>query len=163
MRTQGSVLSKLGLFGFRLERFSLERSITMSIAGKLEKTPGLKARYKRTRKQSLEGVMPPMRAGAGVTLAPRNAKEIKLMQQPDVLTQIQQIQRCHYETWPEIPLPALNGRTPLEAVKESDGREMVDALITQFERDATRMPVPVDATIFAALRRRFGLSPTLRS
>ena len=129
----------------------------------LEKTPGLKARYKRTRKQSLEGVMPPMSAGAGVTLAPRNAEEIELMQQPEVLAQIEQIQRHHYETWPEIPLPALNGRTPLEAVKDSDGREMVDALITQFERDATRMPVPVDAKTFAALRRRLGLSPTSQS
>jgi hypothetical protein len=95
-----------------------------------------------------------------VKLAPRNAEETDLMQQPEVRAQIEEMQRRHYESWPEIPLPALNGRTPLEAVKDNDGREMVDALITQFERDATRMQVPVDSKTFTALRRRLGLSPT---
>jgi hypothetical protein len=125
----------------------------------LEKTPGLTARYRRTRKQSLEGVIPPMPVGSGVKLAPRNAEETELMQQPEVRAQVEQMQRRHYESWPEIPIPALNGRTPLEAVRDNDGREMVDALITQFERDASRMQVPVGPETFTALRRRLGLSP----
>jgi hypothetical protein len=59
----------------------------------------------------------------------------------------------------QIPLPALNGRTPLEAIKDADGREMVEALITQFERDASAMQVPVSSEVFATLRRRLGLKP----
>lgn len=38
-----------------------------------------------------------------------------------------------------------------------DGREMVEALVRQFERDAAAMPVPPDPEIFAKLRRRLGL------
>jgi len=100
-----------------------------------------------------------MPVGSGVKLAPRNAEETELMQQPEVRAQVEQMQRRHYESWPEIPIPALNGRTPLEAVRDNDGREMVDALITQFERDASRMQVPVGPETFTALRRRLGLSP----
>ncbi len=122
------------------------------------KAHGFTAHYRRTRKQSLEGKMPPIPAGSGVELVPRNAEQAELMQQPEVRAQIEQIQRRHYESWPEIPLPALNGRTPLEAVQDDDGREIVDALIAQFERDASRMQVPVGAETFAALRRRLGLT-----
>jgi hypothetical protein len=124
----------------------------------IEKTPGVTARYRRTRKQSIEGAIPPMPGGPGVKVAPRNAEEAELMQHPEVRAQLEQFQRRHYENWPEIPLPVLNGRTPLEAIKDADGREMVEALITQFERDTSAMQVPVSSEVFATLRRRLGLS-----
>src|SRR2546430_17273760 len=81
----------------------------------------------------------------------------ELMRPPEARPPLEEFQRRHYETWPEIPLPALNNKTPLEAIQDPDGREMVEALITQFERDAARMPVPPGAEVFAALRRRLGL------
>jgi hypothetical protein len=124
----------------------------------IEKTPAAMARYRRTRKQPLEKASPPMRPGPGVNLAPQNADEAQLLQQPEVRAQLEQFQRRHYENWPETPIPALNGRTPLEAVKDNDGREMVEALITQFERDASSMQVPMGPEVFASLRRRLGLS-----
>src|SRR2546430_11831458 len=58
----------------------------------------------------------------------------ELMRRPEVRAHLEEFQRRHYETWPEIPLPALNNKTPLEAIQDPDGREMVEALITQFER-----------------------------
>jgi hypothetical protein len=67
------------------------------------------------------------------------------------------MQRRHYESWPETPLPALNGRTPLDAVKDPDGREMVEALINQFERDVVAMPVSTLPEVFSNLRARLGL------
>jgi hypothetical protein len=91
-------------------------------------------------------------------VAPRGAEESELMQLPEVRARLEEFQRRHYESWPEIPLPALNGRTPLEAVKDTDGREMVEALITQFERDAGATQIPTSPEVFAALRRRLGLT-----
>ncbi len=117
----------------------------------------LNARYRRTRRQPLKTVPPPAPAGAGVKLTPRDADADELMQRPEVRAHLEEFQRRHYETWPEIPLPALNNRTPLDAIRDPDGREMVEALITQFERDASRMPVPPSAEVFTALRRRLGL------
>ena len=129
-----------------------------SIRALVEKSLGSRARYRRTRKHPLEEFVPPVPPGPGAQAAPRNAAESELMQLPEVRAQLEEFQRRHYERWPEIPLPALDGRTPLEAVKDNDGREMVEALITQFERDAGAMSVPTNPEVFAALRRRLRLT-----
>jgi hypothetical protein len=113
------------------------------------------ARYRRTRRQPLDIGKPP--ATSGSEAAARDAEQAELMQRPEVWAHLEQLQRRHYENWADVPLPALNNKTPLEAVQNADGREMVDALITQFERDSARMPVPPGAEVFIALRRRLGL------
>ena len=124
----------------------------------IEQTLGSRARYRRTRKQPLDEVIPPGLPGPGIQAAPRTAAESELMQLPEVRAQLEEFQRRHYERWPDIPLPALQGRTPLEAVRDRDGREIVAALINQFERDAGGVPVPTSPEVFAALRRRLGLT-----
>jgi SEC-C motif/Protein of unknown function (DUF2384) len=128
-----------------------------SIRALIESFLGERVRYRRTRKQPLEAAVPPMPPGPGVRMAPRSADERELMEHPEVRAQLEAFQRRHYESWPEIPLPALNGRTPLEAVKDPDGREMVEALLKQFERDAGASQVPTNPEVFAALRSRLGL------
>jgi hypothetical protein len=128
-----------------------------TIRALIERSLGKRVRYRRTRKQSLESVVPPMPGGPGVRMASRSAEDNELMQHPEVRAQLEAIQRRHYESWPEVPLPALNGCTPLEAVKEADGREMVEALLNQFERDAGATQVPTNPEVFAALRLRLGL------
>jgi hypothetical protein len=123
----------------------------------IEKSLGQQARYRRSRKQPLEALVPPMPAGPGVRMVPRSAEESDLMQRPEVRAHLEALQRRHYESWPEIPIPALNGRTPLEVVKDADGREMVEALLNQFERDAGATQVPTRPEVFSALRLRLGL------
>jgi hypothetical protein len=123
----------------------------------LEKTSGFKARYLRTRKHPIDVARPVALPGAGAGFTPRNAEQEELLKQPEVRAQLEQLQRRHYENWPEVALPALNNKTPLEAVLNDDGREMVEALIAQFERDSSRMPVPPDPAVFAKLRHRLGL------
>jgi hypothetical protein len=123
----------------------------------LEKTSGLKARYLRMRKHPVDVTRAARLPGAGAGFTPRSAEQEELLEEPEVRAKLEQLQRRHYENWPEVALPALNNRTPLEAVRNADGREMVEALIAQFERDSSRMPVPPDSTVFTNLRRRLGL------
>ena len=123
----------------------------------LEETPGLKARYLRTRKHPVDVRRVARLPGASAGFTPRSAEQEELLKHPEVRAKLEQLQRRHYENWPEVALPALNNKTPLEAVRDADGREMVEALITQFERDCSRMPVPQDPEVFANLRRRLGL------
>lgn len=123
----------------------------------LARTSGLKARYLRTRKHPVDVTPAARLRGAGAGFTPRSSEQEELLKQPEVRAKLEQLQRRHYENWPEVTLPALNNKTPLEAVRDGDGREMVEALITQFERDASRMPVPPDPAVFANLRRRLGL------
>ena len=128
-----------------------------AIRALIEQSLGKQARYRRTRKQPLESVVPPMPHGPGVRMASRSPEDNELMQHPELRAQLEAFQRRHYESWPEIPLPALNGRTPLEAVKDADGREMVEALLNQFERDSAAAQVPTSPQVFTALRLRLGL------
>ena len=45
--------------------------------------------------------------------------------------------RAHYQAWPDMELPALNGKTPRQAMKAGDGRELVEALFLEFERKSS--------------------------
>ncbi|MBS0365511.1 MAG: SEC-C domain-containing protein [Proteobacteria bacterium] len=139
----------------KVEVNSLARART--VRALVAETPGLNARYLRTRKHTLDLRRAAGRPAAGAGFRPRDDEQEELLKHPEVRAKLEQLQRRHYENWPEVALPALNNKTPLEAVRDPDGREMVDALITQFERDAARMPVPPDPAVFGGLRRRLGL------
>ena len=64
----------------------------------------------------------------------------------------------HYEGWLSERIPALGGKTPLQAVKTAAGREAVEALLRQIERDAARLRPPMDPAIVRGLRERLGLA-----
>lgn len=64
----------------------------------------------------------------------------------------------HYAAWPEMKLPALGGKTPLEAMQDPDGREMVEALLLQFERHPPPQLASGYDVIIGRLRERLGLS-----
>lgn len=61
--------------------------------------------------------------------------------------------RAHYRNWIDEKIPALNGKTPRQAVRTRDGREAVAALIDQIERDGARMSPPLDPDIIRELRQ----------
>jgi hypothetical protein len=64
----------------------------------------------------------------------------------------------HYQTWPDIPLPALQGKTPRDAVRTGSGRKTVVSLIRDIEnleqRKARQGEIPYDCN---RLRRNLGL------
>jgi len=66
--------------------------------------------------------------------------------------------RQHYSTWHKEKLPALNGKTPMQAVKTRDGREMVEALLMDFEQRGKQQTPPLDPAIIEELREKLGLS-----
>lgn len=39
----------------------------------------------------------------------------------------------HWHRWVDEPVPALNGRTPRQAAATPEGRERLEALLTDFE------------------------------
>ncbi|GJL74740.1 SEC-C metal-binding domain-containing protein [Nitrosomonas sp.] len=77
---------------------------------------------------------------------------------PEAQTQITELLREHYRRWPEETLPILNGKTPLEAIKTKAGREMVEALLLDFERKNLHANPPMDTSILTELRERLGLN-----
>lgn len=67
--------------------------------------------------------------------------------------------RKHYQSWPTIPLPALGGKTPLQAIKSKKGREGVVELLKSIEQGEQRRMVETGAEPFdiGFLWERLGL------
>lgn len=86
-------------------------------------------------------------------------QEVKeLSERPEVKEFLAKMNEGHWNNWPMIPLPVLKGKTPVEAIKSKDGRAMVDALISDFERSAEQKPMPGQTIeTFQKLRERLGL------
>jgi hypothetical protein len=96
------------------------------------------------------------RAVAGGPLPPATDHEL-LMATPEIQAALRETLRRHYRSWPDEQLPALGGRTPREAVRDADGREAVQALLTQFERDMARQDPVLHAGIIEELRAMLGI------
>jgi hypothetical protein len=64
--------------------------------------------------------------------------------------------RKHYATWADVPLPALDGKTPRKAIRSKRGRAAVRALVEEIEH-GTRMQPGGEHVDFGALRRDLGL------
>jgi hypothetical protein len=56
------------------------------------------------------------------------------------------------------PLPILGNRTPMDAVKDPDGHEIVESLVIQAERNGRRPDLRTDENVFRRLRGRLGLA-----
>jgi hypothetical protein len=57
-----------------------------------------------------------------------------------------------------MKIPALGNKTPKQAAKTKNGREMLEALLTQFERNAVDKPQQgVTIEIFNDIRKQLGL------
>lgn len=64
--------------------------------------------------------------------------------------------RAHYRAWVDMELPALKGKTPRQAMKTGDGREMVEALLLHLEQRKEWQP-GFDDDILSELRATLGI------
>ncbi len=79
----------------------------------------------------------------------------ELMANPEIQARIKQMADEHWRTWPDIPVPALDGVTPREAAKTPLGREKLEALLLEFE--GRKDGPEAFKTDWAALRRDLGI------
>jgi hypothetical protein len=91
--------------------------------------------------------------------APKEAPKSSIP--PDVKREIEQkLLNEHYATWPDHPLPALDGKTPREAVKTAQGRTQVRALLDQFENSEEHKRLRGLAYYdFSKIRAALGVKP----
>jgi hypothetical protein len=75
---------------------------------------------------------------------------------PEIQAMIAKTTADHYATWPDVPLPALKGKTPRTAMRTADGRERVEALVASFERQQSAGRLP--RYDFNQLRAALGLT-----
>ncbi|HET9033053.1 MAG TPA: hypothetical protein VFN25_09115 [Dokdonella sp.] len=76
---------------------------------------------------------------------------------PEILALVSSHLKEHYRTWIDSALPALNGRTPRQAIADPGGRDQVEALVQHIERSSVLGMPEVDASIASMLRQELGL------
>ena len=118
----------------------------------VKKALGKRARYRVTEFESLQHALSEYEKDAAPTIDDDEFQNL-----PEVQGVLRDMMSRHYADWVNQKLPALQGKTPLEAVRRADGREMVEALVTDIELNGRRMTPPLDVTITQQLRERLGL------
>ena len=87
---------------------------------------------------------------------PEPAPDDDLNRRPEIQAMLKEHLRAHYRAWPDMKLPALKGKTPRQAMKTRDGREMVEALLLDIDGRRGRQ-AGLDEDIIAELRTTLGL------
>jgi hypothetical protein len=92
----------------------------------------------------------------------RDAEVNALLPDPEVRNQLQLAMQKQVAGWVYQKIPALGGRTPIEAVRDPDGKEAVEALLLQWERYAEKdlSPNQIRPDI-NAVRRLLNLAPSV--
>ena len=135
---------------------SAERAAKLRVL--IEQRLGDHARFRIAKVESLQSLMDRKRTPQEEAAArERQAEHERLAALPEVQAKIAEMMRKHYRSWVDQKIPALGDRTPRDAVRDPDGREAVEALINQAERDGALMKPPLDPEILTEVRAVLGL------
>jgi len=74
---------------------------------------------------------------------------------PEVLAAVRDMKAQHYASWLDTGLPALDGRTPRQAMKTAKLRSKLDVLLKEMEHDEMRQPQAQRFDV-GSLRRELG-------
>ena len=128
----------------------------LRIRHEIDKRLGLAAVYKTTKVTPVD--LEKLRTS--VSGQPARNQSTKFTQDPEAQRLMREMMQKQVDGWVRMKIPALRGRTPLQAVKDPDGREMVEALVVQYERELLRMfPDAANRPDMSLVRRRLKLPP----
>jgi len=120
-----------------------------SIKRKITRRLGRRAVLRNAVIESMDGIMDQMQQIS----APEQPDE-DLMNRPEVQEMVREMAEKYWKEWMDTPVPALNDQTPREAAGNERGRELLEALLLQFENHGQPQPFDPD---WDALRRELGL------
>lgn len=137
----------------RVEVNSVERAARARSL--IERLLGTNAEFRVSKQESSESLLERARQSPPPA---KSSEDEELMQRPEVREKLREMLLGHYTGWLDTELPILGNRTPRQAVRDADGREAVEALIAQMERDAQKRTLPLDPDITQMLRRELDLA-----
>jgi len=100
----------------------------------IEKRLGSQAVHESTYAQTLEEMRKNAPRQESEETELRGAEMEALLADPEARKHLQAMMQKQIENWVHEKIPALGGRTPMQAVGDPDGKEMVEALLLQWER-----------------------------
>lgn len=75
------------------------------------------------------------------SLEQTSPSDFKVEDHPEIEALLKQRIDEHWNQWPHMKVPALGNKTPIQLIKTKKGRELVDALISDFEKKVLEFPV----------------------
>jgi hypothetical protein len=153
-----TVLGWIEIDGTRLIAEVNSQARADAIRKTIEAALGKGVRYRASEIQSPEKMMADLRAAGGIRDGKASRESDQLAEIPEVRAKISEMMAAHWEHWVDERLPILGNRTPMEAVKDADGREIVESLVIQGERSGRSPNMPTDEDVFRRLRERLGLA-----
>ena len=151
-----TILGRLEIKGRKLIAEVNSASRAHEIRTLIESRLAQAARFRTDTIQSLEKLLadrPPFNPVEAAT----QKKADELAEHPEIKAAMQNFMAQHFDHWVSESIPALDGRTPLQAMRDPEGREKVLALVVDAERRARKMTPPVDEAILQRVRERLGL------
>jgi hypothetical protein len=77
--------------------------------------------------------------------------------QPELRSMMEEVAKQHWDSWFDLPVPALDDMTPREAAQTEEGRELLESLLLFYENNQADSSESVLGTDIAALRRELGM------
>jgi hypothetical protein len=128
------------------------------LRSEIEKRLGILATHQNTTAQTPEELLnnrPPKKAR-------RNDDSEGLLRDPEARKHFQEIVQKQVEGWIHEKVPILGGKTPLQAVRDPEGREIVESLLRDWERHYEKDDLPGNIRPnISAVRRLLNLQPVV--
>jgi hypothetical protein len=126
-----TVLGHIRIEGHKLVASVNSKNRAERIRAEIEDRLQDHVRYKATDIQSISSLL----REAERNPRGQDADEVaRLNGTPEIQQEVERMLEAHWSHWVETKLPALGDQTPMEAVQDRDGREMVMALLDDLER-----------------------------
>ena len=104
------------------------------VRAEIEKRLGSSAMHESTNAKTVEELLAQAPKRTREQAREDDLLEQALLRDPKARSHFQQIVQKQVEDWVHHKVPALGGRTPLQAVQDPDGREIVESLLLDWER-----------------------------
>lgn len=125
------------------------------IRKEIEVRLGSEATYKTTLIEPIESKLDAMKHGGN---APGRGGHIPMDQlPPEALVMIKKKAQEHWDSWFDIPIPALKGKTPKQAAKTAEGRDLLNSLLLYYEQQDAKAPDNLFSADVGLLRKKLGL------
>ncbi len=123
----------------------------------IDKRLGILATHESTTSQTLEDMR---KTSPRKTERPENDANGAILRDPEAKRQFQEMLQKQVEGWVHEKVPLLGGKTPMQAVRDPDGKEIIEALLLEWERDDSGIYPRGIRPDIKAVRRLLNLIPT---
>ena len=153
-----TILGTLRIDGRQLRAEVNSAARAAKLRALIEERLGSRARFRVAKIESARALFEQARAQKGeAEVGDREDERARLAERPEVKVALAEVLRKHYRDWLDQRIPALGNRTPRDATADADGREALEALLLQIERDGERMRPALDPAVVRELRETLGL------